>query len=86
MASGDDDDHIVRVASSAHQPGVAPVAIDAEKKTLSKSDSYDVRNEDHFGEVTVVTDAKQLVTRVLHVDDDPTLSPYTFRAFFLGEP
>lgn len=51
----------------------------------SDTDStYDVRKEDHFGEVTVVHDAKDVITHVLHVDDDPSLSPWTFRAFFLG--
>lgn len=50
----------------------------------SDSESYDVRKEDHFGEAVVVTDAKELVTHVLHVDDDPTLNPWTFRAFFIG--
>ncbi len=47
--------------------------------------SYDVTAEhDHFGEAIVVQDAEELVTHVLHVDDDPTLNPWTFRAFFLG--
>ena len=32
-----------------------------------------------------VSSAKSLTTQVLHVEDDPTLSPYTFRVFFLGE-
>lgn len=50
----------------------------------SDSDSYDVRKEDHFGEAEVIHDAKALVTHVLHVDDDPNLSPYTFRSLFLG--
>ncbi len=45
---------------------------------------FDASKEDHFGEVTVLSDAKDLVTHVIHVDDDPTLSPWTFRAFFLG--
>lgn len=55
----------------------------------------DAHDEDHppqyedagdgFAKVTApVETAKDLVTQVLHVDDDPTLSPYTFRVFFLG--
>ncbi|KAK3677023.1 hypothetical protein LTR78_003228 [Recurvomyces mirabilis] len=40
---------------------------------------------DGFHKVTApVETAKDLVTQVLHVDDDPTLNPYTFRVFFLG--
>ena len=46
---------------------------------------YDVRKEDHFGEVMVIHDAKELVTHVLHVDDDPEATPWTFRAFLIGE-
>lgn len=40
--------------------------------------------EDHFGETAVLSDAKDVLTHVIHVDDDPTLSPWTARAFFLG--
>ncbi|KAF2768319.1 OPT superfamily oligopeptide transporter [Teratosphaeria nubilosa] len=40
---------------------------------------------DGFHKVTEpVETAKDIVTQVLHVDDDPTLSPYTFRLAFLG--
>ncbi|KAK5112776.1 hypothetical protein LTR62_003874 [Meristemomyces frigidus] len=40
---------------------------------------------DGFRKVTEpVESAKDIVTQVLHVDDDPTLNPYTFRVFFLG--
>jgi hypothetical protein len=28
--------------------------------------------------------AKDLITEVLHVEDDPTLNPWTFRTWFLG--
>ncbi|KAK0108791.1 hypothetical protein ONS96_002636 [Cadophora gregata f. sp. sojae] len=32
----------------------------------------------------IVEDAEGLVTRVIDVEDDPTLNPWTFRTFFLG--
>jgi hypothetical protein len=32
----------------------------------------------------VATTAEDLVTRVINVEDDPTLNPWTFRTFFLG--
>ena len=47
--------------------------------------TYDAEADNHFGEADVLTTAKDLVTHVLHVDDDPSLSPWTFRMFFLGE-
>lgn len=46
--------------------------------------TFDEDDANHFGEAIVITDAKELVTHVLHVDDDPTMNPWTFRAFFLG--
>lgn len=32
----------------------------------------------------VISTAEDITTHVLHVDDDPTLNPWTFRMFFLG--
>ncbi len=47
--------------------------------------TYHADAEDHFGETAVVTTAKDLVTHVLHVQDDPSLNPWTFRMYFLGK-
>ncbi|KAF4614385.1 hypothetical protein G7Y89_g15352 [Cudoniella acicularis] len=49
-----------------------------------ESPIFDASKEDHFGEEAVISDAKDVLTHVIHVDDDPSLSPWTFRAFFLG--
>lgn len=49
------------------------------------NDGYDVRKENRFGEVTVIDNAKDLVTHVLHVDDNPNDSPWTFRAMAIGK-
>lgn len=38
----------------------------------------------YASEGRVMHDAKDLVTAVLHVEDDPTINPWTFRMFFLG--
>lgn len=46
---------------------------------------YDVRKENRFGEVTVIDNAKDLITHVLHVDDNPNDTPWTFRAIVIGE-
>jgi hypothetical protein len=32
----------------------------------------------------VLQDERDIVTRVISVDDDPSLNPWTFRSFFLG--
>lgn len=47
--------------------------------------AYNAEADDHFGETAVVTTAKDLVTHILHVQDDPSLNPWTFRMFFLGK-
>ncbi len=69
-----------------------PEKVDIDSKVHSPEINYldeslpefDASKEDHFGEVAVLSDAKDLLTHVIHVDDDPTLSPWTFRAFFIG--
>jgi hypothetical protein len=72
---------------------VVTSALDSEKPSDKKADItyvgdefplFDASKEDHFGEAVVLTDAKDVLTHVIHVDDDPSLSPWTFRAFFLG--
>ena len=45
---------------------------------------YNAELDNHFGEADVLTDAKDIVTHVLHVEDDPNLNPWTFRMWFLG--
>jgi len=45
---------------------------------------YNNESGDEFANVTQAETAKDLVTQVIHVDDDPTQNPYTFRLFFLG--
>jgi hypothetical protein len=79
---------------SPEDENVAPTsALDSEKAfdrtpdiayLGDESPLFDASKEDHFGETAVLTDAKDVLTHVIHVDDDPSLSPWTFRAFFLG--
>ena len=46
--------------------------------------AYDVESGESDQPLHVST-AKDLVTNILHVDDDPSLNPWTFRMWFLGE-
>ena len=82
-----------KVSRESEQPAPSPRR-DSEKAYDKKPDityvgdelpAFDAAKEDHFGEAVVLTDAKDVLTHVIHVDDDPSLSPWTFRAFFLGE-
>jgi hypothetical protein len=41
---------------------------------------------EHQGDHTTHLDtAEDIVTTVIHVEDDPTLNPWTFRMFFIGD-
>lgn len=46
---------------------------------------HDVRKQGHFGEGVVIDNAKDLVTHILHLDDNPNDSPWTFRAMLIGK-
>jgi len=46
--------------------------------------TFDAAKADHFGETAVLQSAGDILTHVIHVQDNPSLSPWTFRAFFLG--
>ena len=37
------------------------------------------------GEIGALETAEDIVTTVIHVDDDPTINPWTFRMFFIGQ-
>jgi hypothetical protein len=73
----------------AHQDGVPS---DMAKKSpnvldLSKSGEPVPLYEGEEGlrrDSVVMETAEDLVTNVIGLDDDPTLNPWTFRAFFLG--
>lgn len=36
------------------------------------------------GQEPLVANMEEMALKALHVDDDPTLNPWTFRVFFLG--
>lgn len=46
-------------------------------------DSVD-NDVERAGPKPVVANMEEIALKALHVDDDPTLNPWTFRVFFLG--
>ena len=75
-----------------HPNGVAdglssnPAGDEKRKLSISKNSftqAYDVEASSDDDNVVVST-AEEIVTKIIHVDDDPTLNPWTFRMFFLG--
>ncbi|KIK46898.1 hypothetical protein CY34DRAFT_21743 [Suillus luteus UH-Slu-Lm8-n1] len=61
------------------------------EKVLSTSDkSIDGTSDietaivDAYSNESVLSDERDIATRIISVDDDPSLNPWTFRAFFIG--
>lgn len=66
------------------QSSAQDIELEITVRDTNKSPTFDVSNENKFGKAEVLKDAKDVLTHVIHVDDDPSLSPWTVRAFFLG--
>jgi hypothetical protein len=64
----------------------SPSTSDEEKGGFEVPPSYFVDPEVPIGEGDIknLETAEDIVTTVIHVDDDPTLNPWTFRMFFIG--
>lgn len=61
-------------------------SIKKEDTEAKSTESPEYRDEEGQYESTIHLDtAKDIVTTVIDLDDDPTLNPWTFRTFFLGE-
>jgi hypothetical protein len=79
-----DDGQIVHTdsekTSSKDTSGVYP----DEKHVARFSGDKKVDPETLEGETGPLETAEDIVTHVIAVDDDPTLSPWTFRMFFVG--
>jgi hypothetical protein len=58
---------------------------DVEKVHIHQTTLGDFVDEDHEHYDRPAETAKDLVTEVLHVRDDPTLNPWTFRVWFIGK-
>ena len=76
-----DKSHLVKVK----EYGLTNVAT-GDSSVLEKGPGAPVYSGDDGSELynTPPETAKDLVTEVLHVEDDPTLNPWTFRTWFLG--
>lgn len=53
--------------------------------SYTSEEKYSVRNDvERVGSEPLVANMEEIALKALHVDDDPTLNPWTFRVFFLG--
>ena len=60
---------------------------DSEKEPLTPLDEKFLRYDgsDRSSRPSSVESLDDIVTKVLHADDDPSLNPWTFRMWFIGE-
>ena len=65
------------------------------EEEVSSVDSFEIRaphekerpgDAEGFGKETVEARMEDIALKALHVDDDPSLNPWTFRMFVLGRP
>ncbi|KAG1832079.1 OPT oligopeptide transporter protein-domain-containing protein [Suillus variegatus] len=61
-------------------------SIDVKEKSKSYCVNGDVETStgEDTDEITVLQNERDIATHVISVDDDPSLNPWTFRAFFIG--
>lgn len=56
------------------------------EKTVVRETVKDVSTEEEgWDKSKGAPNMEQIALKALHVDDDPTLNPWTFRVFFIGE-
>ncbi|KAG2041637.1 hypothetical protein BDR03DRAFT_1006834 [Suillus americanus] len=68
-----------------------PSATDKKSLDVKEEKSYCVKGDvetstrkDDTDENVVLQNEREIATHVISVDDDPSLNPWTFRAFFIG--
>jgi hypothetical protein len=67
-----------------------PVPSEKEKVLSTSDKSIDGTSDietaiiDADSDESVLSDERDIATRIISVDDDPSLNPWTFRAFFIG--
>ncbi|KAG1765012.1 OPT oligopeptide transporter protein-domain-containing protein [Suillus occidentalis] len=53
-------------------------------KSIDGTSDIETAIVDADSEESVLSDERDIATRIISVDDDPSLNPWTFRAFFIG--
>ena len=54
------------------------------EKSFDQPGDIETATIDADSEEAVLSNERDIATHVISVDDDPTLNPWTFRAFFIG--
>lgn len=56
----------------------------SDEKSFDRPGDIETATIDVDSEEGVLSNERDIATHVISVDDDPTLNPWTFRAFFIG--
>ena len=70
-------------------PGHGQKGIAFDDKTPHSAETAEITpydGEPPSGSVKIIAEAKDIVTTILHVEDDVSLNPWTFRMFLIGKP
>jgi len=59
-------------------------ALSTSDKSLDRTGDVETATGDADSEEGVLSNERDIATHVISVDDDPSLNPWTFRAFFIG--
>ena len=58
--------------------------VNTSTESLRRYSTTDGHDAEGVGRQPVVANMEDMALKALHVDDDPTLNPWTFRMFILG--
>ncbi|KAJ8581552.1 OPT superfamily oligopeptide transporter [Rhizopogon salebrosus TDB-379] len=72
-----------RAASKPAAPSEKSLST-SDEKSFDRQGDIETATVDADSEEAILSDERDIATNVISVDDDPTLNPWTFRAFFLG--
>lgn len=67
----------LKKTSQSYNEKIAETQLGIDMESFSKGE------DNGLGEL-VLEDARDITTHVITIEDDPSLNPWTFRAFFLG--
>lgn len=70
--------------SSQHDRNGEDTSSVSDEKPFQKHDVEFATNEVESTEASVLEDERDIATHVISISDDPSLNPWTFRAFFIG--
>jgi hypothetical protein len=71
-------------SGGAIEARAAPSEALGDKKLFNGEGDVETVTVDAHSEEAVLSDERDIATHVISVEDDITLNPWTFRAFFLG--